>query len=162
MLLLDEIQAALDSIGFARALELTIRHFQTDSGSLHLLASDGLLHLRASFGIPERVLAIVNTIPVGKGMAGLAVERRQPVTACNLQTDTSGDVRPGARATGMEGAIVVPVLEGDKAIGALGIANRSERTFTTEETELLMEVGRRIAAAAAGSGIAAQIPPPRR
>jgi GAF domain-containing protein len=75
-------------------------------------------------------------------MAGLAVERAAPVGACNIQTDGSGDVRPGARATGMEGAVVVPILDGEKATGALGIANRSERTFSGEETALLIEVGR--------------------
>jgi GAF domain-containing protein len=107
-----------------------------------------MLHLRAAAGgLPEAMLAIVRTIPVGKGMAGLAVERAVPVTACNLQTDQSGDVRPGARATGMEGAIVVPVLAGERAVGALGIANRLERTFTQEETALLLETGRRMAGA---------------
>jgi putative methionine-R-sulfoxide reductase with GAF domain len=92
------------------------------------------------------VLEKIRTIPVGKGMAGLAVERAHPVTVCNIQTDTSGDVRPGARATGMEGAIVVPILRGHQAVGALGIANREERIFSLEETALLTEVGRRIAA----------------
>jgi GAF domain-containing protein len=79
-------------------------------------------------------------------MAGLAVERRQPVDACNIQTDVSGDVRPGARATGLQGSIVVPMLRGDMAVGALGVANRRERTFTPEETAFLMDVGRVLAA----------------
>jgi L-methionine (R)-S-oxide reductase len=140
----DRIDQALQEGGVQRALEVTIAHFNAESGSVHLLEADGLLHLRASLGIPEPVLKLVGTIPVGKGMAGLAVERAAPVTACNIQTDTSGDVRPGARATGMEGAIVVPVLRGAEAAGALGIANRSERTFTDEETALLIEVGRRL------------------
>ncbi|MBI3470785.1 MAG: GAF domain-containing protein, partial [Candidatus Solibacter usitatus] len=91
------------------------------------------------------VLKAVETVPVGKGMAGLAVERAQPVTACNIQTDSSGDVRPGARATGLQGAIVVPILLGERAVGALGIANRRERVFTEEETALLVAVGRKIA-----------------
>jgi GAF domain-containing protein len=128
-------------------LASAIRQLRADSGSVHLIGSDGLLHLEASVGIPDAVLAVVRTIPVGKGMAGLAVERRQPVTTCNLQTDATGDVRPGAKATGMEGAIVVPVFDGDRVIGALGVANRNEREFTPQETELLIEFGRRIAAA---------------
>jgi GAF domain-containing protein len=48
----------------------------------------------------------------------------------------------------MEGAIVVPLLIGDEAVGALGIANRAPRTFTVEETALLTGVGRAIAALA--------------
>jgi GAF domain-containing protein len=81
-------------------------------------------------------------------MAGLAVERGEPVTACNIQTDGSGDVRPGARATGLAGAIVVPILEGERPVGALGIANRAERTFSEAEVAELVAAGRRLADAA--------------
>src|SRR5258708_4628097 len=139
MSLVDRVRAARS---YSEALDLTIAHFQADSGTLHMLESDGLLHLKAaSRGLPEAVLAIVRTVPVGKGMAGLAVERAEPVGACNIQTDASGDVRPGARATGMEGAVVVPILDGENAGGALGIAYRAERTFSGEETAPLIEGG---------------------
>jgi L-methionine (R)-S-oxide reductase len=124
------------------ALAEIIRHFAAESGTVHLLEADGLLHLKAaSDGIPEFVLQTVRLVPVGKGMAGLAVERALPVTACNIQTDTSGDVRPGAKATGLEGAIVVPMLRDGVAAGALGIANRSERTFSEAEQQLLLAIG---------------------
>jgi L-methionine (R)-S-oxide reductase len=151
-MLLDSVDQALARPDACeQVLGLTIRHFSADSGTLHLLGDDGWLHLKAaSQGIPPPVLEIIQRIPVGKGMAGLAVERAEPVTACNLQTDTTGDVRPGAKATGMEGAIVVPVLAGGRAVGALGIANRHERTFSAEESALLIEIGRRIAAALVG------------
>lgn len=147
---LEEVEAALRSPdGISKALDITIAHFRAETGTVHLLEQESILHLKAaSSGIPEVVLNAVRTVPVGKGLAGLAVERREPVTVCNIQTDTSGDVRPGARATGMEGAIVVPIMRGAEAVGALGIANRAERTFTREETELLIEAGRRI-----GSGV---------
>jgi GAF domain-containing protein len=95
--------------------------------------------------MPAPVLDVIRVIPVGKGMAGLAVERRAPVTACNLQTDTSGDVRPGARATGLAGSLVVPMLRGPEPAGALGIANRAERTFSEAEVTLLLAVGRVLA-----------------
>jgi GAF domain-containing protein len=78
-------------------------------------------------------------------MAGLAVERKEPVTTCNIQTDTSGDVRSGAKKTGLQGSLVVPILKGGAAVGALGIANREERTFTEAETELLLQAGRVVA-----------------
>jgi GAF domain-containing protein len=76
-------------------------------------------------------------------MAGLAAERRDAVTACNIQTDTSGDVRPGAKATGMEGAIVVPIIDDAGELrGTLGIANRSARDWTAEETQQLLACAR--------------------
>lgn len=137
----------LSAASLDEALAQTLLHFQADSGTIHLLEADGLLHLKAaSAGIPEFVLQTVRTVPVGKGMAGLAVERATPVTACNIQTDTSGDVRPGAKLTGLEGAIVVPMLRAGAAAGALGIANRAERTFTDEEQSLLIAIGEHLAA----------------
>jgi L-methionine (R)-S-oxide reductase len=123
-----------------------IADFRADSGTIHLLGSDGVLHLSASVGVPEAVLNMVRTVPVGKGMAGLAVQRREPITICNIQTDTSGDVRPNAKKTGMEGAIVVPILDAaGEVIGALGIANRNERTFSQAESSQLIERARELA-----------------
>jgi len=150
MNLLEQIQPALDTGNLEDVLRLTMEHFRADTGTIHLLEPDGVLHLKAaSTGIPGPVLDAVRLVPIGKGMAGLAVERKEPVSVCNLQTDASGAARPGAKATGMEGAIVVPLLIGDEAVGALGIANRAPRTFTVEETALLTGVGRAIAALAA-------------
>jgi L-methionine (R)-S-oxide reductase len=144
MSLTDQVRAAA---GYSEALASIIDHFHADSGTIHMLEADGVLHLKAaSQGLPQAVIDIVRLVPVGKGMAGLAVERGEPVDTCNLQTDATGSVKPGARATGMEGAIVVPIFAGAKPVGALGIANRATRTFTAEETALLIEAGRVIAA----------------
>ena len=138
-----DVGAAMEEGGWDGALARVLQHFGADSGTIHVLEADGVLHLAAaSRGIPAIVLDSVREVPVGKGMAGLAVERRQPVNACNIQTDASGDVRPGAKATGLQGSIVVPMLCGEKAVGALGIANHREREFTDEETTLLVEIGK--------------------
>jgi GAF domain-containing protein len=131
----------------AKVLDLTLSHFGVETGTFHELGSDGLLHLKAwAGGIPEPLLDVIRTIPVGKGIAGLAVERKEPVNLCNLQSDTSGDVRPRARETGAQGSICVPLMDGGKAVGALGIATRQERDFTDDEVELLMRVGGILAA----------------
>ncbi len=144
---LREVDAALDRPNpFAAVLALVQQRFETDSGTIHMLAVDGLLRLEAYVeGLPAAVLDSIKEVPVGKGMAGLAVSRGEPVTACNLQTDRTGDVRPGARQTDLRGSIVVPILLGDEAVGALGVANQAERSFSPGETALLLEVGRHIA-----------------
>ncbi len=126
---------------FDAALALTLAHFRAESGTIHRLARGQLELCAHSPGMPPPVLERIRLIPVGKGMAGLAVERRAPVTACNLQTDTSGDVRPGARATGLQGSLVVPLLHAAEPRGALGIANREERTFGADEVALLLAAG---------------------
>jgi L-methionine (R)-S-oxide reductase len=144
----NQIYPAASAGNLEEVLRLTIAHFHADTGTIHLLEADGVLHLKAaSDGIPQPVLKAVERVPIGKGMAGLAVERKQPVSVCNLQSDASGSARPGAKATGMEGALVVPILLGEKAVGAFGIANRKPRTFTPEETAELINIGRAIALA---------------
>ena len=138
----DEFLAQLEALDLDQALGRIVAHFSADSGTIHLIGDDGHLHLRATTpGIPPFVLDKVRIVPVGKGMAGLAVQRNEPVNACNIQTDTSGDVKPGAKATGMQGAIVVPIRRGAAAVGTLGIANREERTFTDQEIDLLTRAG---------------------
>jgi L-methionine (R)-S-oxide reductase len=47
--------------------------------------------------------------------------------------------------TGMEGAIVVPVFDGARVVGALGVANRGERLFSEEEKAALIAAGRALA-----------------
>jgi len=149
--LLTKIERALDgSEPFQSCLGLTIRHFGADSGTLHTRRGDLLELVASSAGIPEGVLEKIRRIPIGKGMAGLAAERAEPVSTCNLQTDTTGDVRPGARPTGLAGSICVPVFRGEEVVGALGIGNRAEREFTPEEIELLLEAGRCIGSRSAG------------
>lgn len=125
-------------------LAAILRELSADSGTVHVIGEDGALHLRAAIGIPEPVLAIVRFVPIGKGMAGLAAERRGAVNSCNLQQDTSGDVRPGARATGLAGSVAVPVLAPDgRVLGVIGVATRAERTFTADEERTVALHGQR-------------------
>ncbi len=114
-------------------------------GTIHVVdGRDGLLHLRTHHDLPPPVLEKVRTVPVGKGMAGIAAERRQPVQVCNLQQDQAV-VRPGAKLTKAEGSIACPMLSGDEVVGVLGVAKRVPYDFTEQETDLLMEIGRRLA-----------------
>ena len=141
--LLTEITSRRNDL---EALERILAFFHGDTGTLHRLGEDGLLHLEAHAGsIPEELLPAIRTIPVGKGIAGLAVERKAPVDLCNLQTDSSGDVRPRAKETGAKGSVCVPMMDGNHAVGALGVATREERAFTPEEIDTLLAAGRILA-----------------
>ena len=80
-------------------------------------------------------------IPVGKGMAGIAAERREPVEMYNLQTDGRGIVRPAAKETKVEDSIAVPMLLKGELWGTLGIAKPVPYDFTEEEKKSLMMIG---------------------
>ena len=110
-------------------------------GTLHSVdTASGMLELRAHRGLPETLLPRVRTIPIGKGMAGLAAERRAPVQVCNLQTDHSGVAKPGAKETGMEGSLAVPIVLADCVRGVLGVARPVACEFSEGEIAALLQI----------------------
>jgi L-methionine (R)-S-oxide reductase len=129
------------------ALDETLREFQCVAGTIHLLKDgSGMLELAAQRNIPDVVVEKMSVVPIGKGMAGLAAERRQPVQVCNLQTDTSGVAKPGARETQMAGSIAAPMLASDGTLrGTLGIAKPTPHEFSPEECARLMRRATEIA-----------------
>lgn len=148
-----QIQALLKSGGSAEsvlpeALKLVLTAFKSETGTIHKLdAEKQLLHLEAQVGLPPFMLNVVKTIPVGKGIAGETVVRGGPVTMCNLQTDTSGVAKPGAKQTGVGGALCVPMRAGDKVVGTIGLGTQRPYEYTAEETKTLEEIGRILGAA---------------
>lgn len=115
-------------------LDETLRTFDCPTGTLHAI-TDGtdILRIVAQRGIPDFLMPKVSAIPVGKGMAGIAAERREPVQVCNLQTDESGVVRPGAKDTRMEGALTVPIFRDGRVAGTLGVAKPVPYDFSADE-----------------------------
>ena len=103
--LMCKIDAALGGDGDAdarlqAALREVISAFDCAVGTIHGLdAGTGMLTLRAHRGVPDAIMDKVRLIPIGKGMAGVAAARREPVQVCNLQTDDSGLAKPGAKVT---------------------------------------------------------------
>lgn len=126
-------------------LRETLRHFHSETGTIHLLdVPKQLLHLAAQVGLPPQLLGVVKTIPVGKGIAGQVAAENKPVTICNLQTDSSGVAKPGAKQTGVGGSLCVPVRTGAALAGTLGIGTVRPYEYTAEETRELEEISRRI------------------
>jgi signal transduction protein with GAF and PtsI domain len=129
-------EAALHAV-----LDQLLSTFGCAVGTVHSLDQDsGMLHLRAHRGVPETLLSRVQLIPIGKGMAGLAAERRVPVQVCNLQTDTSGAAKPAAKETGMQGSCAVPMLLADRLCGVLGVAKPVACEFSQEEIAALLQI----------------------
>jgi hypothetical protein len=97
------------------------------AGSVHRLEG-GVLQLAASVNLPVSVRAQTQSIPKGKGMAGLAWQRNRSVSTCNLQADSTGDVQPGARAVDAAAAVAIPVHDGAGELRAVvGIAFCGDR-----------------------------------
>jgi L-methionine (R)-S-oxide reductase len=134
------------------AVDRILEALDCSVGTVHAFDPESqILEVRAFRGIPDAVLEKVRRVPIGKGMAGLAAERRAPVQVCNLQTDQSGVARPDARQTGSCGSIAVPMLAGGALRGVLGVGKSVPHEFTDDESALLLRIaeslGRHIARA---------------
>ena len=115
--------------------------FNCQTGTLH--RADGeFLDLVAHVGVPEMLIPKISRIPFGKGIAGAAAERREPVELCNLQQDLGGVARPDARQTQVSGSLAVPVFspDGAKVLGTLGVGMMAPHDFTEEEKARLAGV----------------------
>ena len=129
-----------------QVLAKLLESFQCQVGTIHTVDSaTGMLKLRARRGIPDSILDKVKMIPIGKGMAGIAAERKQAVQVCNLQTDTSGVAKPAAKDTKMEGSISAPMMLEGKVYGTVGVGKPVPYEFSDDESAALMEAGALIA-----------------
>ena len=122
-------------------LEQWLQDFVTErkgaAGTVHLFENGGL-RLASAVNIPPPVQQAVAWVPSGKGMAGLALERREPIQTCNLKEDNSGNVRPGAKAVNAQAAVALPIADGSAGVRAVvGIAFAHEHEFTQAELEEL-------------------------
>jgi hypothetical protein len=123
----------------AASLETWLRAFLGThggvAGTVHERRGDAL-ELSAAVNIPPPVVRATEIIPKGKGMAGLAWERNRSVATCNIKTDETGDVRPGAKAVDAQAALAIPVRGADGEVRAVvGIAFLGEREFPDAELQ---------------------------
>ncbi len=138
---------ARDESEWNQFLQQVIQDFGCTTGTLHRLdPADRHLKLVAAQAIPPQLMPIIQSIPVGKGIAGAAAERQQPVELCNLQTDTSGVAKPGARQTNVQGSLAVPMMDGSRLCGTLGIGKMIPYEFSPDEKERLLSIARQAAA----------------
>jgi len=122
-------------------LEEAIQAFGCQTGTLHRFdPSDQHLKLVAHRGIPPVLMPVIQSIPLGKGIAGVAAQSREPVEMCNLQTDTSGVAKPGAKQTQVQGSLAVPVMLGETLCGTLGIGKMVPYDFSEEEKSKLLKM----------------------
>ncbi len=127
-------------------LTAMLKAYNCTTGTIHISnQAQDTLHLKAYKGIPEFLLPKMTVIPVGKGMAGIAAQRREVVQMCNLQTDESGVARPSAKETKVEGSMAAPMLLNGKLYGTLGVAKPVPYEFSPEEINTLMQIGSRVA-----------------
>jgi L-methionine (R)-S-oxide reductase len=108
--------------------DLLARHGAV-AGTVHVVRGDHLA-ISGAVNIPPKVQEVTALIPLGKGMAGLAWQHDKAIQTCNLQEDTSGAVKPGAKAVNAQAAVALPVHAADGTVRAVvGLAWMDERVL---------------------------------
>lgn len=119
-------------------LESLIARLGAFAGTVHVQRGDDL-YLTAAHNIPPHVAAIVAHVPRGKGMAGVAQVKKAPVQTCNLQTDDTGTIKPGAKAVDAQAAVALPVLDDNGSVRAVvGLAWKREGDIDAAEEQMMM------------------------
>ncbi len=122
----------LDESTNAWLRDLLARHAAV-AGTVHRVRGDALA-IAAAVNIPPKVQEVTASIPLGKGMAGLAWQHDKPIQTCNLKEDASGAVKPGAKAVDARAAVALPVHDGAGTVRAVvGLAWMDERELTEAE-----------------------------
>ena len=121
-------------------LESLIAQLGAMAGTVHVQRGEDL-YLTAAHNIPPNVVQIVAHVPHGKGMAGVAQVKKSPVQTCNLQTDETGNIKPGAKAVDAQKAVALPVLNDAGMVrGVVGIAWTQEGEIGPDEERTMMNL----------------------
>lgn len=121
--------------------------FGCQTGTIHQATkAEQILTLIEQIGVPDFLIEKISSIPFGKGIAGAAAERKEPVELCNLQENLGGIAKPDAQKTGVSGSIAVPILcpISGEVLGTLGIGKLEPYEFTGAEKTRLGELASQI------------------
>ena len=77
------------------------------------------LHLVAAVGLPAQLIAAVEKLPKGKGMAGQAWVRGVPVSTCDLQRDAENPAAETAKQLPLRAAVAIPIFDDHGTISAV-------------------------------------------
>jgi len=126
----------------------TQRLIQFDRLSMGLLEEGGeRLRLHVPVAHPETVRPSGSVIPLDGHVFGEVVRKREPLAIADLRAD---ERFPGERVLAEEGVVSIvalPLVFGQRVLGALAFARREPHPFTEAETALLRAVAEQAAIA---------------
>jgi GAF domain-containing protein/CheY-like chemotaxis protein len=102
-------------------------------------ADDGARALArwAGHGSPDLLDRVPVRLPFGKGGAGIAAERREPLLDVPVETDGRLESRAAMLAHGIRTFSALPILLGDRLLGVLAIGRRGDRSFDGADQALV-------------------------
>ena len=108
-------------------------------GAIHLLdETKGMLRLTAWRGIPDDLVAQVDSVPVDSGLAGWVIEHGEPLVVPNI----ADGLRPllAVPAGSSQAYVGAPIRAKGHVLGVLSVVGETGRQFKTEEVTLLASI----------------------
>jgi signal transduction histidine kinase len=129
-----DLETVLTTI-VAKATQLS----NTEAGAIYVFDDASReFRLRATYGMDNAIIAAIRDrhIHIGETAIGRAVEQRSPIQIPDIQSDPSSVLDLIVRA-GFRALLTVPLLAGDRDIGALVIRRKEPGEFAKNTVELL-------------------------
>jgi signal transduction histidine kinase len=111
----------------------------TQAGAIYVLDDASReFRLRATYGMDDTIIAEIRDrhIHLGETAVGRAVEQRIPIQVPDIQSDPSAVLDVIVRA-GFRALLTVPLLGGDRIVGALVVRRKEPGEFAKNTVELL-------------------------
>jgi len=129
-----DLETVLTTI-VAKAAKLS----NTDAGAIYVFDDASMeFRLRATYGMDDNIIAAIRDrhIYLGETAIGRAVEQRMPIQVPDVQKDPSAVLDVIVRA-GFRALLTVPLLGGDRIVGALVVRRKEPGEFAKNAIELL-------------------------
>jgi len=141
-------QQRLDQIATLIARELV-----AEVCSIYVRRAGDILELFATEGL--RADAVHRTrLRVGEGLVGFIAAQAMPVALADAQAHPLFAYRPETGEEIYSSLMGVPVLRGGRVLGVLAIQNRTQRSYTDEEVEILETIAMVLAELVSGGDMA--------
>ncbi len=107
----------------------------------------GLVHLRASAGAPDLLPYPRDAFRPGEGAVGTVFRSLTVMALGDAGQDPRYLEQDWARKVGVKSMAVIPLMQGERAVGVLSVSRRTARAFDADELDLLTSFARQAAIA---------------
>jgi nitrate/nitrite-specific signal transduction histidine kinase len=128
------------------SLDRVLAVMRSEIGAIHLLdETKRLLRLSAWRGIPLDLVAKIDPVPVGSGLAGWVIEHGEPLVVPDIATGP----RPllAIPIKGSQAYVGAPLLARGRVLGVLSVVGERGRQFKAEEVALLTSIASQVGVA---------------
>ncbi len=123
-----------------RILERVLAAMRCREGTIHLLSETGqTMFMAAQEGVPDDVIARLERLPVGLGLAGWVFEHGETLLVPDMAVDRRV-LGAAVRSPGRYAYLGAPMRAGGQVVGVLGVVGEADQQFNVEEVVLLNSI----------------------